>query len=56
MQKTVTVNVDEDIFALICERLPFLEYNSIDDLVKDALALRLECLLQMLVLSQSSHG
>ena len=55
MQKRVTVYVDNEIFALITSKLPFLGYETVEDLVKDALALRLEVLLQLLVSSQSVH-
>jgi hypothetical protein len=54
MQRNVDVVLDDFLFNLIKEKLPFLKYESIDDLVKDAVQYRVEVLLQLVALSQSS--
>lgn len=54
MQGNVNVVLDDFFFNLIKEKLPFLKYESLDDLVKDAVQCRVEVLLQLIALSQSS--
>jgi predicted CopG family antitoxin len=54
VQKTVNAVLDDAYFTLIKEKLPYLGYESLDDLVKDAVQLRVEDLLRLIALSQSS--
>lgn len=55
MQKNVNIVLDDALFALIQEKLPYLGYESLTDLVKDAFQLRVEALLQSIVLYQVSR-
>jgi len=54
MQENVNVILDDFLFSLIKEKLPYLGYESVEDLVKDAFQLRVEDLLRLIALSQSS--
>ncbi len=54
MEETISLKIDDALFSLINSKLEYLGYETLEDLVKDAFQLRVEALLQLAALSQSS--
>ena len=47
--RKIELEIDDAFFELLMERLPFLGYENFEDFIKDAVVLRYEVLLPLLV-------
>lgn len=56
MATKISIDISDSLFFKITSELEFLGYESVEDLVRDSVQLRVESLLQLIALSQSSHG
>jgi hypothetical protein len=46
--KTVKVKVDQKLYAVVAEKLPWLSYEGLEDFARDAIRLRFENLFALI--------